>query len=555
MKTQQVSMPGESGQGDESPFAGKSKSKGGLSFGVVLSQSRRAQGGQTGAVGTDVGNKVAAEMIDAESLASASMRQGSGEGRAGSSVDRGARVGMPAGKGDELRSVRAAKAGGQKNATRTDAESDAHGAILEDSEASPAKDVQEGQGGLLGASTEKPLLLVQQASAEEDVQQLHESRRAAQAGHAARAGQVGLADSSDGAAGSPRLRSSGAPGKRMRADFGRQTAMTDDAANGAIDGDDDLAAKADATAKSGSGTAAPTGAAAGHEESDAAVTLPARLRATPGKGAFVGANDETFDANAAGDTSAHGRDERKTRHGSSEEIGKGASETGVPLSALQAAGLMDFRMPLLRAGFSDEDFQGGAAAGIGQGDGAGDLAAALRAEIDRAPGGAQATFTLPPPVLSPQAPAPLDAPAPAAVIAAGAALTPAELGMVPDDPALNLAILTRAAHLSLEGQDGRSLELHVRLLPEGAEIRANGELASQLHARASDLSSALAAEGVTLNRFELGQDSRHQAPRDSRPDVDDGEFYRPNSQRAAINRASSTDSVVRTSDGRIHVKA
>jgi hypothetical protein len=80
-------------------------------------------------------------------------------------------------------------------------------------------------------------------------------------------------------------------------------------------------------------------------------------------------------------------------------------------------------------------------------------------------------------------------------------------------------------------------------------------LAPLVQAQASDLGKALAAEGMTLSRFELTQEHRHDGHRDPRANRSDDDLYRPFSARRAPSHAAAPDSVTTTADGRIHVKA
>jgi hypothetical protein len=150
----------------------------------------------------------------------------------------------------------------------------------------------------------------------------------------------------------------------------------------------------------------------------------------------------------------------------------------------------------------------------------------------------------------PTAPASVDGPTPAPPLPPAAAPLAAEM---PEDPGLSLAVLQKAAHLSIESDNGRSLELHVRLLPEGADIRAAGELAPMMQAKANELGLALAAQGVTLGRFELGDGGGGRDPRDDKEARED-ESDRPVVRRRASG-GGSTAAPTRIADGRISVKA
>jgi hypothetical protein len=52
------------------------------------------------------------------------------------------------------------------------------------------------------------------------------------------------------------------------------------------------------------------------------------------------------------------------------------------------------------------------------------------------------------------------------------------------DPNLSVTVLPQTAHMTIAGDDGRSLELHLRMLPEGgADIRAAGSMAPMVQAK------------------------------------------------------------------------
>ncbi len=133
-----------------------------------------------------------------------------------------------------------------------------------------------------------------------------------------------------------------------------------------------------------------------------------------------------------------------------------------------------------------------------------------------------------------------------------------------DDPSAQISIMKNAAHVSIESEDGRGLDLHVRLLPEGADIRASGELAPMMQARAGELGQALAAEGVTLGRFQMDNQMSQQSGRQdseerrARQESDAADAFDRATGRSAGRSGGSvneTTAPVRTSDGRIHVEA
>jgi hypothetical protein len=171
----------------------------------------------------------------------------------------------------------------------------------------------------------------------------------------------------------------------------------------------------------------------------------------------------------------------------------------------------------------------------------------------------------PPAQPMPALPLPLLADAPAAPTQGPLAPPPLppELAGLPEDPGLSVSIMKQAAHLTIAGDNGNALELHLRMLPEGADIRATGELAPLVHSRASELGHVLAAEGVTLGRFELGNGGPGAQNDSARRDNNPNTFEREPMDRLTNPRAPSGPSPSDESDGvpslgrasRIHVKA
>jgi hypothetical protein len=123
------------------------------------------------------------------------------------------------------------------------------------------------------------------------------------------------------------------------------------------------------------------------------------------------------------------------------------------------------------------------------------------------------------------------------------------------DPGLNVAVMSRAAHMTITNDDGRALELHLRLSPEGADIRASGNLAPMVQARVAELGMALASQGLTLGSFEMGRDGSGHPSRDSEEERDSAHGEDAPSGRRAVraNSPTGTGSVTNVA-GRIHVK-
>ncbi|HUJ24573.1 MAG TPA: hypothetical protein VLW85_01035 [Myxococcales bacterium] len=143
----------------------------------------------------------------------------------------------------------------------------------------------------------------------------------------------------------------------------------------------------------------------------------------------------------------------------------------------------------------------------------------------------------PAPAFAVAAPKPLETPAIAAphVPPPTALLQPAAA-----DPSLRVAVLPQAAHMKLE-VSGAELAVHMRLRDGVANLTVAGEAAPVLHARADELRSALAVQGVSLGRIDpvlptaeataaggqLPSFQREQGERRERPDPDDQEATAP----------------------------
>ncbi|HEY0709479.1 MAG TPA: hypothetical protein VGG33_21900 [Polyangia bacterium] len=559
MNTKSVSAQSATGESDESPFASKGGGKkGGLVFGKVLSQSTRALAGKQ--IGQNAGQAELGQASKPDGLVGAFARELPPEG-----------VVLPAGKGavakagagdktleglgrvmadDDGAARKSVRAVGVTKSTLIDKQSDAPATVL-------TEVTEEGGKSDRAARSEKKLARTDKSDhapvaaphvLEKDVRKADVSALAVAAKPDEESPIIGKAKAGE----KPAIEKTGIPAKLARA---AQALEIEDEASSDAPVKDLTAAPANGKAAKDPNAKETSASAEGQPAHEALEAMLTAARPRLARGAALPGHADGADAAVSVEGKPQAREEGRGR---SSDEGKTTSEPNPALIGLQSAGLLDFRMPLLHQGVAGDEESHGAGVGAASGNGdaaAADLAATLRHELDRPSAPNAPTFSLPPPP-------PVTAAGPngvgdvAPAIPPGAVLAPPELAMIPEDPALNLAVLTRAAHLSIEGQDGRSLELHVRLMPEGAEIRANGELAPLVQSKASDLSAALAAEGMTLNRFELTQDRRHDGHRDPRAHGDDdGDSYRPVAARRAASHSSTVDTVTRPSDGRIHVKA
>jgi hypothetical protein len=162
---------------------------------------------------------------------------------------------------------------------------------------------------------------------------------------------------------------------------------------------------------------------------------------------------------------------------------------------------------------------------------------------------------------------PQDAPLPASLAGApppavdGPSAPPLPPGAAPlldqaaMDPGLNVSVMSRAAHMTITNDDGRALELHLRLTPEGADIRASGNLAPMVQARVAELGMALASQGLTLGSFQMGRDGSGRGFRDADEDREPARGDDGSDTRRPGRASSATDAgAVRNVAGRVHVK-
>ena len=79
------------------------------------------------------------------------------------------------------------------------------------------------------------------------------------------------------------------------------------------------------------------------------------------------------------------------------------------------------------------------------------------------------------------------------------------LARAADDPSLRATVMSDKAVLSLDAGGGHELELHLRVKDGVADVRVDGAGAAALDIRPHELRVALAGEGITLGRFDSGQ--------------------------------------------------
>jgi hypothetical protein len=89
--------------------------------------------------------------------------------------------------------------------------------------------------------------------------------------------------------------------------------------------------------------------------------------------------------------------------------------------------------------------------------------------------------------------------------------------------------------------------------PEGADIRAAGNLAPMVQARVAELGMALASQGLTLGSFEMGRDGQGRSSRDGEEERDSHDDA-PAGRRAVRASSATGAGAVTNVAGRIHVK-
>jgi hypothetical protein len=108
--------------------------------------------------------------------------------------------------------------------------------------------------------------------------------------------------------------------------------------------------------------------------------------------------------------------------------------------------------------------------------------------------------------------------------------------------------MPHSAHMAIESPDG-DLALHLRVRDGRAEISMAGSMAPLFQTHAPEARAALASEGLSLGRFDLGQQNNGQQGQ-SAPETPDHASEPPSPYRNQPGTAAPT-----AADGRIHVTA
>jgi hypothetical protein len=117
-----------------------------------------------------------------------------------------------------------------------------------------------------------------------------------------------------------------------------------------------------------------------------------------------------------------------------------------------------------------------------------------------------------------------------------------------DDDGLSMTVMPHAAHMSIESSEG-DLALHLRVRHGSADVTVGGSMAPLFESRAPEARAALASEGLSLGRFDLGQQGGGQQgqPAPERPERA--------SEPSTPYRHQATTAESTPTDGRIHVTA
>jgi hypothetical protein len=120
-----------------------------------------------------------------------------------------------------------------------------------------------------------------------------------------------------------------------------------------------------------------------------------------------------------------------------------------------------------------------------------------------------------------------------------------------DDPGLSLNVMPHSAHLSIAGETG-NLALHVRVRDGSADVNVSGTMAPLFDAKAGEVRSVLAGEGLQMGSFatdQRGNSQSQQGQPESAPRTHDLPPPPPRRTNPSTSEAQITD------DRRIHVTA
>lgn len=122
-----------------------------------------------------------------------------------------------------------------------------------------------------------------------------------------------------------------------------------------------------------------------------------------------------------------------------------------------------------------------------------------------------------------------------------------------DDPGLSVAVLPHAAHLSIVSRGG-DLALHVRVREGTADVNVSGTMAPLFDAKAPEVRTVLAGEGLELGSFATGHQNGQQGQPQGQPDPSSNAL--PPQTGLGLRRPAPASPEVRSiSEHGIHVTA
>ncbi len=137
-------------------------------------------------------------------------------------------------------------------------------------------------------------------------------------------------------------------------------------------------------------------------------------------------------------------------------------------------------------------------------------------------------------------------------------LTPDAAGLVDrvaNDPGLSVTVLPHAAHLAIASNSG-DLALHVRVRDGNTDVNVTGTMSPLFEAKAPEVRTVLAGEGLTLGSFATdqhnGQPGQQSQQGQSNPSITERDTHSP---VATLRSAASSPKNHAAADRHIHVTA
>jgi hypothetical protein len=122
-----------------------------------------------------------------------------------------------------------------------------------------------------------------------------------------------------------------------------------------------------------------------------------------------------------------------------------------------------------------------------------------------------------------------------------------------EDPGLSMNVMPHSAHLSI-ASDAGDLSLHVRVRDGSADVNVSGSMAPLFDAKAPEVRTVLAGEGLQLGSFATDQRGSSQGQQQGQPESAPATQY-PHPLPPPRRAATSTPEVHIADDRRIHITA